>query len=104
MSEACSVLTADAGRQIRLDGALTFGSAAATYAAALASFGGLPVGSVIEIDCAGVTQADSSGLAVMLDWLREATRADYSLRFANLPVFLLQLARISEVESLLKDR
>jgi phospholipid transport system transporter-binding protein len=55
----------------------------------------------LQIDCAGVTLADSAGLAVLLDWLAAAKRSGRSLRFAHLPEGLLALGRISEVEQLL---
>jgi phospholipid transport system transporter-binding protein len=55
----------------------------------------------LEIDCAGVTAADSAGLAVLLDWLAGARQLGRSLRYAQLPHGLSALAQISEVEELL---
>lgn len=54
----------------------------------------------LEIDLAGVQESDSSGLALLLEWLRLARGAGQQVRFANLPEQLLALARISEVEPL----
>lgn len=56
----------------------------------------------LEIDCAGITQSDSAGLAVMLDWMAIMKREGRSLRFANLPQSLLAVASISGVEELLQ--
>jgi phospholipid transport system transporter-binding protein len=58
-------------------------------------------GEALEVDCAGVTAADSAGLAVLLEWLRAAKIAGRRLRFSHLPPGLVALARISEVEQLL---
>jgi len=53
------------------------------------------------IDLAGVTGSDSSGLALLIEWLSVAKRASRSLRYENIPSQLQQLARLSEVEELL---
>jgi phospholipid transport system transporter-binding protein len=56
----------------------------------------------LEIDCHGITVADSAGLAVLLDWLGAARRRGRTLRYTHLPTDLTALARISEVEELLE--
>ena len=53
------------------------------------------------IDLAGVTGSDSSGLALLIEWLSVAKVAGRSLRYDNLPSQLQQLARLSEVEEML---
>lgn len=55
-----------------------------------------------EIDCSGVTTADSAGLAVLIDWLGVAKRADRRLRYAHVPKGLMSLASISELDELLE--
>jgi phospholipid transport system transporter-binding protein len=55
----------------------------------------------IVIDCAGVTRADSAGLAVLLDWLAWGRRRSRPVSLHNLPASLLAIARISEVDELL---
>ena len=55
-----------------------------------------------EIDFAGVTAADSAGLAVLIDWLGVAKRAGRRLRFTHLPKGLMALASISELAELLE--
>lgn len=55
----------------------------------------------IVVDCAGVTRADSAGLAVLLDWLAWGRRRSRGVTFENLPASLLAIARISEVDELL---
>lgn len=55
----------------------------------------------IVVDCAGVTRADSAGLAVLLDWLAWSRRRSRPLALENLPASLVAIARISEVDELL---
>jgi phospholipid transport system transporter-binding protein len=55
----------------------------------------------LVVDCAGVTRADSAGLAVLLDWLSWARRKSKRLRLENLPPALVAIAKISEVDGLL---
>ena len=55
----------------------------------------------LEVDMAGVTEADSSGLALMIEWLRLARKRQQTIRFKNVPGQINALARISEVEDLL---
>ena len=53
------------------------------------------------IDLAGVAEADSSALAVLLAWLRSATAAQRQLRYINLPAGILALADLYGVDELL---
>ena len=55
----------------------------------------------LMIDCAGVTRADSAGLAVLLDWLAWGRRKSRRLKLENLPPSLVAIAKISEVDGLL---
>jgi phospholipid transport system transporter-binding protein len=52
------------------------------------------------IDLAGVTGSDSSGLALLIEWLSVARGANQAVRYENMPAQLRQLARLSEVEEL----
>ena len=54
----------------------------------------------VEVDLGGVTESDSSGLALLLEWLRLSRIAEQVIRFHNLPPQISALARISEVEDL----
>jgi phospholipid transport system transporter-binding protein len=55
----------------------------------------------IVVDCAGVTRADSAGLAVLLDWLAWGRRKSRPVTLEKLPASLLAIARISEVDAML---
>jgi phospholipid transport system transporter-binding protein len=86
---------------LRAEGALTFATARAARATGLAALSAAANG-LVEIDCGAVNPADSAGLAVLLDWLALARGAGRNLRYVNLPQDLQALARIGEVEELLK--
>ncbi len=53
------------------------------------------------VDLAGVTELDSSLLAMLLAWLREARRLGRGLEIANLPQGLATIARLYGVVELL---
>ena len=53
------------------------------------------------VDLAGVTELDSSLLAMLLAWLREARLRRSEIAFANLPQGLETIARLYGVEGLL---
>ena len=90
------VVNVGAGR-LAVRGALTFETARLASEAGLRAMNASAVGP-LEIDLAAVTAADSAGLAVCLVWLARAQRDGRGLRFANLPVSIRALARISDLE------
>jgi len=59
---------------------------------------------ISNIDLAAVSGADSAGLALLIEWLSVAKAAGQPLRYENVPEQLLQLARLSDVESLLTGK
>ena len=56
----------------------------------------------VVVDLSGVTQADSAGLAVLLEWVTWAHREGREIRFQQMPKAIRAIARISEVEGLLE--
>ena len=46
------------------------------------------------IDFSGVTEIDSSAVALALEWLRQGARANVRVRFVNLPESMQNLARL----------
>ena len=56
----------------------------------------------VFVDLAGVPEGDSAGLALMIEWLRLAKQRQQEIYFAHIPVQVAALARISEVDGLLK--
>jgi phospholipid transport system transporter-binding protein len=61
-------------------------------------FDGVPV---VKVDFSGVTDADSAGLALLLEWVSWAKSAERELRFFDIPPQIQAVARISEVEEIL---
>lgn len=60
-----------------------------------------PASGEFEVDLAAVTQGDSAGLALLIEWLRQAHERSQQLRLVNIPQQIAALARISDVEELL---
>lgn len=81
-------------------GEFSFATAAAVHAAGYALLQ-RSAAAHIRIDCAAISEADSAGLAVLLDWMAMASRRGVTLSFVALPVPLQQLARIGGVSELL---
>lgn len=52
-------------------------------------------------DFAGVSEADSSAIVVMLGWLRAAVAARADVRFVNIPAGVASLAELYGVSELL---
>ena len=61
----------------------------------------LLAGPATAFDLGAVTEVDSSGLAVVFGWLREAQRLGKAVRILNLPRNLSSLAEVYGVRELL---
>lgn len=85
--------------RFRVSGDLAFDTVPGLWAASRAALDAAPE---ILIDFDGVARVDSAGLALVVEWLRTAAGDRRQLRFANVPDKLLALARISELEPLLR--
>jgi phospholipid transport system transporter-binding protein len=85
------------GEKLLVDGPVTLANVAqvleAGYAAIRDGAG--------AVDLAGVTELDSSLLAMLLAWLREAAQAGRALRLDNLPGGLTTIAQLYGVDELL---
>lgn len=79
-------------------GALSFDSVQGLLAAGREVF---RHGRDITIDLGGVTQADSAGLALLIEWLRAAHAVGQGIRFERVPGQLMALAKIGDVDGLL---
>jgi phospholipid transport system transporter-binding protein len=55
----------------------------------------------INIDLQAVERADSAGVALLIEWQRQAHRRQQDLRFQNTPSQMLAIARLSGVDKLL---
>ena len=87
--------------RLNVSGALTFETAREAYAAGLRTLRNGGASSPLQVDCAGVNESDSAGLAVLLEWLAAATKAGRKVRFSNLPEGIRAAAEISDVTEIL---
>lgn len=55
----------------------------------------------VAIDLSSVSEADSSGLAVLLDWLRTARQQGREMRVEGLPAGLRALAELYGIDEIL---
>lgn len=85
-----------------LRGDLTFATAYVAYSDGFRRLMALERGARCEFDCSGITDADSAGLSVLIEWKGEAARRGVTLIYLGLPAAVERLARISEVDTLLK--
>lgn len=84
---------------VRVSGDLTFATVTALWRDSRPLLAkGVPQ---LQFDLAGVGRADSAGLALLVEWLRNARAAGVELVFQAVPDQLLAIARASGVEKLL---
>jgi phospholipid transport system transporter-binding protein len=88
------------GDALFLEGALTLGTVSELAGAVEEQ---LRQGATM-VDFGGVTEVDSSALALALEWLRQAAESESKtgLRYANLPVAMQNLAKLYGVSELLQ--
>ena len=88
--------------RIAISSALTFQTARGVCAAGIECF--VRDGSAsLVVDCAGVPNADSAGLAVLVEWRRWARQQGRHLKFVNLPAQICAIAHLSEASAVLAD-
>lgn len=56
----------------------------------------------LDIDLAGVTSANSAGLALLIEWLAIARRSEHIVTFHHIPDGLRQLAGVCQVDGLIQ--
>ena len=90
------------GEVLALTGALSFETIPAVLeqSADYAARSDLP--DRLTIDFAGITAVDSSAVALLLEWRREASRLKKVLEFVNLPANLIALATLYGVAELIQ--
>jgi phospholipid transport system transporter-binding protein len=91
-----SIVNEGAGRFI-VDGDLTFLTIDKKTAS---GFAFLASAKQITMDLGGLGNADSAGLALMLEWIKQARQKKVQLQFKNIPEQLLNLAKLSGLNKL----
>jgi phospholipid transport system transporter-binding protein len=80
-----------------VSGPLTFYSVPNIFSASGSWF----AGGALTIDLQQVTQADSAGLALLIEWLRQARQASVPLTFTNIPPQMQVLIRVNGLQDTL---
>lgn len=53
------------------------------------------------IDLAGISRADSAGLALLIEWARRARQSGAAIHFINLPEQMRDIVRVSGLDNVL---
>jgi anti-anti-sigma factor len=94
-----SSISVDKEGQVKITGEMTFNSTPSLYKE-LASHH-QSKGQNIAIDLCEVGRADSSGLALLLEWQAVARQQNRTLQIINAPDDLLRLAKLCEADVML---
>lgn len=89
-----------APNRLEAQGAICFSCAIQALNSGLALIGS---GEDTTIDLARVSEADSAGLAVLVEWLARARKLGTVLHYSNIPAQILAIASISGLDELLTD-
>lgn len=93
-----SVSLQPAGAGLAVSGGMTLATAASLLNAGINALGGA---GEFRFDLSGVTEIDSSGLAVLFAWQRAAQAQGKTLQIVNPPRNLISLAQVYGVDELL---
>ena len=87
---------------LKLTGALSFESLPSVLAESAQYAARADVPDCLTIDFSGVTEIDSSAVALLLEWRRQAAARGKRLAYVNLPPNLLALAGLYGVADLIQ--
>jgi len=96
------VSTTGSGEVLALTGALSFDTLPGVLSESATFTARTDLPDRLTIDFAGITGVDSSAVALLLEWRREAQRLGKKLEFVNLPPNLLALATLYGVAELIQ--
>jgi len=87
------------GGKFALSGQMTFGTAGEILRVSEELF---EEHTRIEVDLSGITDTDSAGLALLLEWITWANHTVREIRFLETPEKIDAIARTTEVDNLLR--
>ncbi|HUP30082.1 MAG TPA: STAS domain-containing protein [Usitatibacter sp.] len=93
-----------AGEVLALEGALSFETLPAVLAQSVEYAARADLPERLTIDFAAITGVDSSAVALLLEWRRQAQARGKRLDFVNLPPNLLALAQLYGVAELIQPQ
>ena len=83
----------------RIEGDLTFATVPTAGEESLSLFN--RAGGELSIDLQAVSHTDSAGIALLIDWMRQAKKLHKTLRFLNVPAQMLAIAQVSGLDQIL---
>ena len=92
-------IRASTPERLEASGALCFDGASQALRAGLNL---IPHNAACTIDLSQVTEADSAGLAVLVEWLATARKRSSRIRYLGIPAQILAVARISDLDDLIQ--
>jgi phospholipid transport system transporter-binding protein len=95
---------APSGEVLKLKGALSFESLPSVLAESAQFTARTDLPERLVIDFSGITDIDSSAVALLLEWRRQALARAKTLEFVNLPPNLLALAQLYGVADLIQPQ
>jgi phospholipid transport system transporter-binding protein len=95
---------APSGEVLKLKGALSFESLPSVLAESAQFTARTDLPDRLVIDFSEITDIDSSAVALLLEWRREARARGKTLEFVNLPPNLLALAQLYGVADLIQPQ
>ena len=84
--------------RFRLVGELSFDTVPQLIEQAAAVFPDCPE---LEVDLGGVRRSDSAGLALLIEWVRQARAVDQTIRLVNMPEQMRDIVRVSGLDNVL---
>ncbi len=81
-----------------LGGELNFDSVVALHSQSARLFG---EARTVRLDLSGVTRSDSSGVALLVDWLSRAKARGYGLELVNMPSQMRSIMQVADLEEVL---
>lgn len=86
------------GDTLHVHGELDFDSVAHLWETTGSLFRAEPIH---RIDLSGVQRSNSAGVALMVEWLRQARRRQWPLAFVNIPDQMRAIIEVAELETVL---
>jgi len=86
------------GDTLHVHGELDFDSVAHLWETTGSLFRAEPIH---RIDLSGVQRSNSAGVALMVEWLRQARRRQWPLAFVNIPDQMRAIIKVAELETVL---
>ncbi len=86
------------GDILHVRGELDFDSVAELWETTEALFTDTPL---LHIDLSGVNRSNSAGVALLVQWLRQAHRCQRELLFVGIPAQMCAIIRVADLETVL---